>query len=290
MAVETVHTGILREKALRALQQLPPFSPTLSKLLATLAKENIFFGELAGIIEKDTVLAGHVLKMVNSALYARSGTVNSVRHAVSILGLNKLRNLALSLSVARMWKQIKTPPSWSQAAFNLHSVASAVMSDLLAQRIATQYPEGAFTAGLLHGMGKLMIAVGLPAEYDDILRMYQESGDLSIDQAEIQVLGFSNAELAAEALAQWHLPAEIQQAVAEQHLPYGDNGDRQIPLGALLHRSHQLVLAMGVVIPACACANLPEVDELFLRLGLDRDAAAILDEFQIEFQSMRSFF
>jgi HD-like signal output (HDOD) protein len=290
MAVETVAAGVLRDKALSALQQLPPFSPTLSKLLATLAKEDIFFGELAGIIEKDTVLAGHVLKMVNSALYARSGTVNSVRHAVSILGLNKLRNLALSLSVARMWKQIKTPQSWSQGGFNLHSVAAAVMSDLLAQQVATEYPEGAFTAGLLHGMGKLMIAVGLPAEYDDILRMYQESADLSIDQAEQLVLGCSHADLAAAALAQWHLPPEIQKAVADQCTPQADTPNGRRPLSMLLSRAHHIINSMGVVIPACASTDPLTTEELFAELGLESKAAQITAEFDAEFQSMRSFF
>jgi len=100
----------LHDKAIRALSQLPPFSPTLNKLLATLADEDVSFAALGSIVEKDTVLAGHVLKLVNSALYAHSGTVNSVRHAVSILGLNKLRNTALSLSVSRMWTAVKDTP------------------------------------------------------------------------------------------------------------------------------------------------------------------------------------
>src|SRR5262249_61032164 len=137
------------------------------------AKEDVFLGEVSAIIEKDTVLAGTVLKLVNSALYARSGTINSVRHAVSILRLNKLRNVALSISVARMWHQVRTPKSWSQAAFNLHSVATAIMADGMAQRLNVSYPEGAFTAGLLHAVGKMLIAIALPAQYEEILANYE---------------------------------------------------------------------------------------------------------------------
>ena len=82
VAAATVSQPNLREKAFLALNQLPPFNPTLNKLMATLAKEDVFFSEVAAVIEKDTVLASNVLKLVNSALYARSGTVNSVRNAV----------------------------------------------------------------------------------------------------------------------------------------------------------------------------------------------------------------
>jgi EAL and modified HD-GYP domain-containing signal transduction protein len=84
----------------------------LNRLLATLAGDDVSFAHVAELIEKDTVLAGNVLGVVNSALYGLDGTVNSVRHAVAILGMNKLRNVALSMSVSRMWGQARTPPGW----------------------------------------------------------------------------------------------------------------------------------------------------------------------------------
>jgi HD-like signal output (HDOD) protein len=279
----------LRERALRSVNQLPPFSPTLSKLLATLAKEDVFYGELSAIIEKDTVLAGHVLKLVNSALYARSGTVNSVRHAVSILGLNKLRNVALSLSVSRMWNSVKTPKSWSQAAFNVHSVATAVMADLLAQRITVRYPEGAFTAGLLHAVGKLMIAIALPEHYEKILSDYQNSSDLTMEDAELQHIGCCHSELGAAALAQWKLPAEIEDAVGHQHRPKPDIGAVK-DLSRLLHEAHYIVNHLDVMIPACACQVGTNIHEAFRQLGLESQADAIIEEYKAEFGSMKSFF
>ena len=93
------------------------------------------------------MLSGNVLRLVNSALYGRRGTVSSVRAAVPMLGINKLRNYVLGISVARLWAKVKTPASWSMKRFNDHSVAVAVMADLLVQRIDVEYPEGAFIAG-----------------------------------------------------------------------------------------------------------------------------------------------
>lgn len=94
-----------KEQALRALAQLPPFSPILNRLIASLAQEDVSFAKISDLIEKDTALAGNVLRLVNSALYGLRGTVNSIRHAVSLLGIAKLRNATLSMSVARMWSQ-----------------------------------------------------------------------------------------------------------------------------------------------------------------------------------------
>ena len=102
----------------------------MNRLIASLASEDVSFAKIADLIEKDTVLAGNILKLVNSALYGLAGTVNSIRHAVSLLGITKLRNAALSMSVARMWSQVKTPPGWSTPNFNQHSVGVGILSDL----------------------------------------------------------------------------------------------------------------------------------------------------------------
>jgi HD-like signal output (HDOD) protein len=141
--------------------------------MPSLTDEDISFAELAGVIEKDTVLAGSVLRAVNSAFYARRGTVNSVKHAVSVLGIAKLRNLSMSMSRARMWNSTALPSGWSSRSFNQHAVASAILADLLAVELDTEYAEGAFTAGLLQNVGLVLIALGLPAQYDSVLKAYQ---------------------------------------------------------------------------------------------------------------------
>ena len=80
-----VDTALLKDRAIRSLRELPPFSPILNRLLASLAQEDVSFMKLGDLIEKDPVLAGNLLHLVNSALYARRGSINSVRHALSLL-------------------------------------------------------------------------------------------------------------------------------------------------------------------------------------------------------------
>lgn len=207
----------LKQKALQALGELPPFSPILAKLLAMLSDDEASFGTLGDLIEKDTVVAGNVIHLVNSALYARRSKINSVRHAISVLGVNKLRNVVLGMSVARMWKSVSLPKSWSTARFNAHSGATAIFSDILVQHLDVEYPEGAFIAGLLHDIGHLLVAWSLPKEYEEILTRSQ-AGTPWLD-CERQVLLFTHAELSAEALNVWKFPQQIVEAVRLHHEP-----------------------------------------------------------------------
>lgn len=134
----------VKARALLALKALPPLSPVLHRVIASLAHEDVSFAKVAELIEKDMALAGNILQLVNSPLYSIRGTVSSVRHAVSILGVNKLRNAVLGLSAAQMWRSLRTPPGWLMADFNRHSVSVAILADLLSQHLPVRDSVGAF--------------------------------------------------------------------------------------------------------------------------------------------------
>jgi HD-like signal output (HDOD) protein len=277
-----------REKALRGLSQLPPFSPILNKLLATLAKEDVSFSQLADLIEKDAVLAANVLRLVNSALYGLRGTVNSVRHAVSIMGLDKLRNTAISLSVARIWNQVDTPAEWSQAQFNAHAVAVAILSDLLVQRVEAEYPEGAFAAGLLHDLGILLVAVTLRDEFDAIRRRCQSVGRPLVD-CEREQMGVDHAALSADALSQWNLPAAIQQAVRLHHAPERTSAGGW-SLSNILGAADRIANLHGIPAQKWIPPVAGTPHSVLQEFGLDEDAARMLAEFDQEFGAIRTFF
>ena len=277
-----------RDRALRSLGELPPFSPILNKLQATLADENVSFAKIAELIEKDTVLAGNVLRLVNSALYGHRGTINSVSHAVSLIGVVKLRNTAMTLSVSRMWNSAKTPKGWSSVKFNLHAVATAIMSDSLAQRVPVVYPEGAFVAGLLHNIGLLLIAISLPAEYEEIRRLHQ-SNSHSLAECEKEVLGLDHAEISAAVLAEWNLPEPIQKAVRYSLDPQRQTSE-DFPLSRIIQVAELVVNLQGITIFESSHATEDTVEEILDQLGLGAAAAEITDEFTREYKSISNFF
>jgi HD-like signal output (HDOD) protein len=228
---------------------------------------------------------------VNSALYGLRGTVNSIRHAVSLLGIVKLRNATLGMSVARMWAQIKTPPGWSMARFNHHSVGVALLADLLAQRRAVSYAEGAFAAGLFHDLGLLLVAMGLPEEYKEISLLCQQTDKQPLE-CEFEVLGLTHAELSSLALAAWNLPRPIQMAVRYQDKPELDPSERE---NNELHLSSILNAADGHLNSTGTSISLfdgkPKVGQIALEsLGLGERLPPLLTEFEAEFTAMKRYF
>jgi len=276
---------------MRSLSELPPFSGIVNKLLASMADESVSLATLADLIEKDPVLAGNILSMVNSALYARRSTVNSVRHAMSLLGIRKIRNAALGMSIAGMWSQATFPRGWSMKAFNLHSAATAVLADMIAVEAPSEYPEGAFTAGLLHDLGRLLVATGLGEEFAAIRVKHVESG-ATLEECELAVLGFHPAELSERALSLWKLPPAIVTAVGSYpHLQVTPSATvAEIPLGLVIAAAERLVESLGISVHDSP--PLPEPDvEAVVKLGLAAPRVAkLLAAFQIEYAAISPLF
>ena len=276
---------------MKAVADLPPFSPVLDRLLATLSSEGVSVSKISDLIEKDTVIAGNVLKLVNSALYGRRGTVNSIRHAVALLGINKVRNAVFAMSLTRVWSKVRTAPGWSMARFNLHSVACGLLCDYLAQRVSVEYPEGAFAAGLFHDLGELLIAIALHQEFQEIQSL-SAKGFGSADVCEREVLGISHAELSAEALATWNLPAAIQRAVRFHHAPDEDDMDvapAQYRLALIVQCADNYIEQAGMALrDAKEAAGQPLV--AFAPLGLEAAAADFMAEVEAEMGALASAF
>lgn len=285
-----------RERAAKTLDSLPPFSPILNQLLADLGRENVSYAKLSDSIEKDTVIAGNVLRMVNSGLYGRRGVINSVRNAVALLGLNKLRNVVLGLSVSRMWSQLKMAEGFSAKRLNLHSVATAILADQLAGALPVQYPEGAFLGGLFHDLGKMLIAVGMADEYSHIQYRYRAC-ESSYRECEQEVLGLTHEELSAVAVLNWNLPEPIQTAVLMHHRPttdvsaVGAPSNSMIPLSHILaaanHHANSIGISVQDQLRDCDLDSPFTIDTFGLSV---QDRARVLLEFDGEFKAISSFF
>ncbi len=258
--------------------------------MASLAGEDVSFMVLGELIEKDAVVAANIMRVVNSALYARRGTISSVRHALTVLGLEKVRNTVLAMSISRMMNQAKTPPGWSMENFNKHSAAVAMMSDLLAQNVKTDYGEGAFVAGLLHDIGRLLIAMGLPAEFHAIQQRHRSSG-LPWRECELEALGFHHACLSGDAMTDWKLPEPIRLAVLDHHDPPQVVFAAPVPLSCIIHAANNYVNARGLTImeepltgrqdPALALSTLPIKEDV---------AARVIAQFETEHSAIAQFY
>lgn len=282
----------LRNQTLRSLDRLPVFSPVLQRLMATLAREDASYAELAGLVEKDAVVTSNVLAIVNSAAYGVRGRVSAVGHAIALMGMGKLRNIVLGLSMSRFWNKMPLPSGWSNARFNQHAVAVGMLSDLLMQQVPVAHPEGAFTAGLLHDLGKLIFAVGVPEAYAEADRLAEATGRPR-PECEQELLGITHAELSALALQKWNFPEPIRCGVALHHEAETAREVGKAPAGTLTlaetvaaadRVAHQLGL---VVEPAPASDGHVAVEPPSLLTGHDVDWRRVQDQFEREFAAIR---
>ena len=171
--------------------------------------------ELERVISSDPALTAKLLKFANSSYFGFSGKVETVLKAISIIGHKELRNLVLATSVTSTFKDIP-PDLVDMDTFWNHSITCGVTARLLASSVDSR--ERFFIAGLLHGVGRLILFNQYPNESAKVLSCMNQGEDAVI-QAERKIFGFTHAQLGAELLKQWKLPLNICKMVEYQFNP-----------------------------------------------------------------------
>jgi HD-like signal output (HDOD) protein len=206
-------------KLLANMQTLPSLPSVYRELMDILHADNASVEQAARIIAKDVGMVTKVLQVVNSPLYGLRGRVSNPTQAVALLGLNSLKSLALSTKVFAQFDQKKLP-FFSLESLWQHGMTTAIHARAIAKEEAAEQAmaEDAFTAGLLHDVGTLVLASNLPHQYRDMLAIMQDQG-LSEWVAEREVFGATHADVGGYLLGQWSLSQTIVDAVAYHHEP-----------------------------------------------------------------------
>ncbi|MBP8815668.1 MAG: HDOD domain-containing protein [Desulfobulbus sp.] len=198
------------------VDKMPSLSTTVSKVLEICSRPDTVPNDLNRVIALDPVLAGQVLKLINSAYYSLMNKVTSLTRAIIMLGLNTVKNLALSTAIIRSVSQAKKSRALPIRAFWAHSIAVGVMAKLLAagRGLSLAEREEYFVAGLLHDLGKIPIG----DEYTEVLARV-ETAQEPLVTVEQQVLGLDHEEVGAMIATKWKLNAVLTDAICHHHAP-----------------------------------------------------------------------
>lgn len=209
---------------LNHVQKLPSMPSIVIELLDNINNDNVDVATLVKKLAQDQAIVARVLRVANSSFFGLSGQVGSISEAISILGFNNLRGLITAVSIINVFPHTEKGFDWN--AFWRHSIGTAVCAKVLAKHVGLN-PETAFTAGLLHDIGKLVMAVYFPQAFS---QAHESSDSSSVDslQAERLALGMDHAALGGEVATRWHFPAEIRAAVALHHAEAGDGVKRTL--------------------------------------------------------------
>ncbi|MCM2276698.1 MAG: HDOD domain-containing protein [Oligoflexia bacterium] len=171
--------------------------------------------DIAEVLKKDQVLTAKILRLVNSSYYAIPGGVADVQRALAFLGFNTLAQLVLSLSVFSMFTDFETE-EFSMLDFWRHALGTGVCSEILAKRLKLPRPEEAFTCGLLHDIGKLVLHEIDSDRLIDIVREARKR-ECSFIEVEREWDLPGHSYLGEVIATRWGLPQVIRLAIRYHH-------------------------------------------------------------------------
>jgi len=210
----------LIEKIQGVIDRMPSLSTTVSKVLEVCNSPNTSASDLNRVISLDPVLTGQVLKLINSAYYALPNQIASLARAIIMLGLNTVKNLAISTAVIGTLAKKSSFTTLPMNAFWAHSIGVAVTAKALAaaRNLSASEREEVFVAGMLHDLGKIPLNICFPEPFAQALQLaaLQQSPLL---QAEQWLVGVGHDEAGHLIGEKWRLGPAIVEAMAFHHDP-----------------------------------------------------------------------
>jgi len=201
-----------------AVRGLPTMPAVLVRLNRMLQDNDVSLADIGRVIETDQAIASKILRLVNSAFYGFDSCISSISHALMILGFNTVRNAAISVAVIDALRFRDVGGDFDASAFWKHSIAVAVAGRHLGARIGLKDPDNAFTAGLLHDIGKLVMFQYLPELFREAWMVSMREG-LSFFAAEKRCLPIHHARIGARVAGIWRFPTPLVEAIEHHHEP-----------------------------------------------------------------------
>ncbi len=227
------------------VEKMPAFPQGVTKVLDLASRADCAPKSLVQVIEHDPVMTMKVLKLVNSAYFGLSRPINSINHGVVYVGINTIKNLALSIAAIGML------PKTNKAGFDMnqflaHSLGVASVAKRLATRLGVPDKDATdfFVAGLLHDFGKVVLAQFKPEE---LRRSLDQAADQarSLHEVEIETHGVSHAEIGGSLAEVWKLPLSLSHAIRHHHDPEQGVKEGDVGMCEAVFAANQIVRSLN---------------------------------------------
>ena len=216
--------------ALRISGSLPSMPQVLVQLIDSCHDPDIRLQTIARIVDKDAAISAKILQLVNSSAVGAARAFTNLEQAVIHLGVDTVRNLAISVSVQQVFRRVESNGLLSIDRFWHHSYLSALLAHKIAVAVDFASPSEAYLAGLLHDIGKLLLWMAFPGRYAPLLLkgVRCHSGRLAF--LEEEKLHINHCQAGAWLCEQWHLPALVADAAGGCARHRRARGARPVPL------------------------------------------------------------
>ncbi len=205
------------DEYISSVKDLPPAPRVLAKLLGALSKTDSDTSEVVQLITYDPSLTATVLKLCNSAFFASATPASDLDEAVQRVGFNSIYRIVASVSGSRLLSPAQKGYGFAVGELWKHSVAAGIAAQVLAEELGDE-SNTVFTAGLLHDLGKIILAGALTDKYVSLVKE-TEANQHSLLEAEKTILGVQHAEIGGRLLTQWKFPEALIAGVWHHHQP-----------------------------------------------------------------------
>ncbi|MBI5359246.1 MAG: HDOD domain-containing protein [Planctomycetes bacterium] len=254
------------KEILGRVKEMPTMPAMADNALKILSDPNVHILKAAEALQQDFALTTRILKLANSAYYARGRKISTMLEALVLLGMKTIKNLLISASAYGIMNKKVEGYLLGKEDLWKHSLCCALASEIIAAETRPALKELAYTSGLLHDVGKIILAHYVQ---EDFIRLIEkiEKENVSFDTAENEIIGFSHATLGAGVLRQWNFSEEITMAIEFHHSPELSS---KPDLARIVHIADAVSMMIGVGIGADGLMY-PLDENAVLSLGLAKE-------------------
>lgn len=233
-------TTLALTDVIRQIRDLPALPVVVMELLGNLDRDDTSISMLADKVSRDQALTAKTLRLANSSFYGMQSKVTTIQQAIAILGFNSVRTLVTAAAIIGNFSG-STHASFDVESFWRHSIATALSAKALARHLRVNQ-DYAFMVGLLHDIGRLVLATRSPQQFAEVI-VWQAGKDCLMLEAERAVLGLDHTTVGRALAEHWKFPLLLQKAIESHHAP-----DAQEPgsLAAVVHVADCMVHALDL--------------------------------------------
>jgi putative nucleotidyltransferase with HDIG domain len=223
------------EQSMEAIQPIPQVA---LKILRLIDEDEYDIKALTAEIRKDQVISAKTLKLCNSVIFAGSNKIESLDHALIYIGLQMLVKLVISASVDNFFSHSGSGYSLCKGGLFHHAIGTAVISEKLADLTGRAKPGSAYTAGLLHDIGKVVLDQYVSSAYPLFYRELNEEGN-NFSATEKMILGIDHTEIGSELACRWSFPESLIDVIWHHHKP--EEATRNLELAHIVYLADLLM-------------------------------------------------
>ena len=204
------------EAIVRHIKDLPTLPEVAQELLLELDNDESSLESISEKIAMDHALTAKVLKLANSSHFGLNSRVVTIQQAAALLGVQNIKNLIRMTILVNRFPATNCP-GFDFRAFWRHSIATANCAELISRALHMKH-DFAFTAGLLHDIGRLVLVIYYPSEYAEVIK-YRDLNDCELIEAERYIMQTDHIDAGLALAQQWHFADAVQEAIKGHHQP-----------------------------------------------------------------------